>query len=106
MIREPFSNGSTPRNEENWCGRFVKILPPPVVEGFHDRLADLAQQQAFQARHALAIIRTHLRHLPVQLFAAASAAVTDCGRPAGLVAQARDSRGGKLALLEEQAGHD
>ena len=32
--------------------------PPQILEMLHVRLADLAQQQTFQPRHALAIIRT------------------------------------------------
>ncbi len=52
-------------------------LPPQILEVLQVGLADLAQQQALQPRHALTVVHAHLRQQPVRLAAAARPAVAD-----------------------------
>ena len=75
-----------------------------ILEMFQVRLADLAQQQTFQPRHALAIIRPHLREQPMRFAAAARAAVANCHRPVRCVAQPRRSGRGQLPRLQNHIG--
>src|SRR5687768_1218887 len=39
--------------------------PSEIVEALHHRLPDLAQQQAFQPWHPLAVVNSHLRQQPM-----------------------------------------
>ena len=76
-------------------------LPPQILEVFQVRLADLAQQQAFQPRHALAIVHAHLAEQPMRLPTAPGATIADRCGPVGVVAQPRRRTGHKLALLQD-----
>ncbi len=89
-------------------GKFM-VQPPEqpaaqILEMFQVRLADLAQQQTFQTRHALAIIRAHLREQPMRFAAAASAAVANRHRPVRCIAQPRRRRRGQLPRLQNHVG--
>ena len=77
-----------------------------VVERFHDRLADLAEQKTFQARHTLAIVHAHLREQPMRFAAAASTAVTDGRRPVRAVTKPRRRARRELARLQHDARAD
>ena len=77
-----------------------------VFEVFHVGFADFPQQQAFQARHALAVVSAHLGQEPVAFAAAAGAAVADGGGAVRAVAEAGGGGGGELALLQDDAGLD
>ncbi len=105
--------GDDPRpvgKRQNPAKRRKFMVQPPeqpaaqILEMLQVRLADLAEQQTFQARHALAIIRPHLRQQPVRFAAAASAAVANCHRPVRCIAQPRRSRRGQLPFLQNHVG--
>src|SRR5688572_24188636 len=70
------------------------------LEVFEVRLAHFSEQQALEARPALAIIGAHLREQPVAFAAAACAAITNGDLPVGEVAPARGRAGFKLARLK------
>src|SRR5262249_2016482 len=74
-----------------------------VLEVFHVGFAHLAEEQALEAGHALAIVGAHLGEEPVAFAAAACAAVADCGWAVGVVAEPGGSARGQLAWLEDEA---
>ena len=80
--------------------------PAEVFEMLEVRFADFAEQQAFEARHALAVIHAHLGEKPIGFAAAAGAAEADGGGAVGAVTEAGGGAGGKLLGLEEHAGTD
>ena len=77
-----------------------------VLEVFEVGFADLAQQEAFQAGEALAVVHAHLGEEPEGFAAAAGAAVADGGGAVRAVAEAGGGAGGELLGLEEHAGAD
>ena len=77
-----------------------------ILEVFEVGFADCAQQQAFEAGQALAIVDAHLGQQPVRFAAAASAAIADGGGAVGLVAKAGGGAGGELPGLQRDAGTD
>jgi hypothetical protein len=78
--------------------------PAEVIEPFEVGLADFAEEETFQPRHALAIINAHLGNEPVGFAAATGTAIADRGGAAGLVAEAGGGAGGELPGLEQDAG--
>src|SRR5580693_81764 len=81
-----------------------KEAPAEVIEAFEVGLADLAQEEAFQTRAALAIINAHLGNKPVGFAAATGTAIADGGGATGLVAEAGGGAGNELPGLEEDTG--
>ena len=77
-----------------------------VFEVFEVGFADFAEEEAFEAGDALAIVGAHLGEEPVGFAAAASAAVADGGGAVGLIAEAGGGAGGELPGLEDDAGAD
>ena len=77
-----------------------------VLEIFAVGLAHFAEEEAFEAREALAIIDGHLGEEPKGFAAAARAAETDGGGTAGMVAEASGGAGSELLRLEEHPGVD
>ena len=75
-----------------------------IFKVFQVRLADLAEQQTFQARHALAVVRAHLREQPVTFATAASTAVANRHRPVRCIAPSRRRRRGQLPFLQNHVG--
>ena len=71
-----------------------------VLEAFEVGLADLAEEEAFQARHALAIVGTKLGDEPMGFAATACAAVANSFGAIRFVAEARGGAGGELPGLK------
>ena len=76
---------------------------PQILQVLHIRLPHLPQQQTFQPRHALTIIRTPLRQQPVRLAATTRAAVANGRRPIRFVARPGGRRCGELTRLQYHA---
>ena len=104
MMREPFANDSTPRYAVNSCGNFPNNRRRKSSKFSMFALPNFAQQQTLQSRHALAIIRAHLREQPMRLPAATCATVADGRRPIRAVAGPRRGAGHELSLLENDLG--
>ena len=77
-----------------------------VFKVFEVGLADLAQEEALEARDALAVVGAHLSEEPVGFAAAASATVADGGRAVGPIAEAGGGTGRELLFQEDDAGAD
>ena len=71
---------------------------------FEVGLADLAEEEAFEAGDALAIVGAELGEEPVGFAAAAGAAIADGLGAVGLVAKPGGSAGGELAILQDDTG--
>ena len=77
-----------------------KSATADVIEVFEIGFADFSNEEAFEARIALAIIGADLRKEPMGFTAAASAAVTDEGGTFGIVTEAGGSAGLELTGVE------
>ena len=75
-----------------------------VLEVLGVGFADFAQQQAFEARHPLAVIDAHLREEPMRLPTATRATVADGRRPVRRITQPRRGRRRELAGLQDAVG--
>ena len=98
--------GEEPREAVNSCGRRQEEAPAEVLEVFEVGFADFAEEEAFEAGDALAVIGAHLGEEPVGFAAAAGAAVADGRGAVGQVAEAGGGAGGELPGLEDDAGAD
>ncbi len=106
MMREPLAKVRMPREALKLVGEVGEEALAEVVEVFEVGFADFAQEEAFEAGEALAIVGAHLGEEPVGFAAAAGAAVADGGGAVGVIAEAGGGAGGELAGLEEDAGAD
>jgi len=95
-IFEP--EGPTGRNEG--MVETPKSATADVVEVFEIGFADFSNEEAFEARIALAIIGADLRKEPMGFTAPAGAAVTDEGGTFGIVTEAGGSAGLELTGVE------
>ena len=85
-------------------GKFRENTAAEVFEVFEIGFAYFAQEEAFEAGDALAIVGADLSEKPMGLAAATRAAEGDGSGTAGLVALARGGGGSELFRLEEDHG--
>jgi len=85
-------------------GKVAEQAKAEVLEVFEIGFADFAEEEALEARVALAIVSAHLGEEPEGFAAAAGAAVADGGGAVVLVAEAGGGAGGELFGLEDEAG--
>jgi len=75
-----------------------------ALEVFEVGFADFAEEEAVEAREALAIVGAHLGEEPVGFTAAAGTTIADRLGAIGEIAETRGGTGGELAGLEDDAG--
>ena len=87
-----------------FMGQAEEEAAAEVLEVLEVGFADFAEEEAFEAGPALAIIGAQLGEEPMGFAAAARAAETDGGGADGLIAEAGGGAGRELAGLENDAG--
>ena len=91
------------------AGKFIgglEHLAAEIVKIFAIGLSDFAEEEAFEARAALAIVGAHLGDEPVRFSTPARAAEADRSRAVRMIAATGGGAGGELARLEDDGFFD